>query len=116
MTNKRMKPTVEQWHKLNQLLDDVVKVGHVNKRYCDCEVCTKLSDYTRKIGLLKNERVEDGRWNRRKLETHRRHEKDAIKIIELSYQGYSKAEIAVKIGRGRDYINKLMAEFAHDYE
>lgn len=108
---KHTKPTVEQWHKVNQLLDDVVRVGHVNKRYCDCEVCTKLSDYTRKIGLLKNERVEDGRWDQRKMNTQRRHERDAIKIANLAVQGFNRAEIAMRIGRSKDYVSKLVAEF-----
>lgn len=108
---KRTKPTVEQWHKVNQLLDDVVRVGHVNKRYCDCDVCTRLSDYTRKIGLLKNERVEDGRWDQRKMNTQRRHERDAIKIANLAGQGFIRSEISKKIGVSVDYVSKRAQEF-----
>lgn len=111
---RKTKPTKEQWHEVNQLLDDVVRVGHVNKRYCDCDVCTKLSDYTRKIGLLKNERVEDGRWDQRKMNTQRRHEQDVVKIIKLAHQGYNREEIANKIKRSKDYVSKLAVEFYID--
>lgn len=27
---KRVRPTKEQWHELNRLLDDVVKIGHIS--------------------------------------------------------------------------------------
>ncbi|ARW19711.1 hypothetical protein S100892_01138 [Pediococcus pentosaceus] len=108
---KRIRPTKEQWHELNRLLDDVVKIGHTNIRFCDCESCTKLSNYSKSIGLLDKGATDDGRWDQRKLETKHRHKKDTIKIIKLAYQGYSREEIANKIKRSKDYVSKLAKEF-----
>lgn len=108
---KRVRPTKEQWHELNRLLDDVVKIGHINIRVCDCESCTKLRNYSKSIGLLDKGATDDGRWDRRKLETKHRHEKDAIKVTKLAYQGCKREEIANRIGRSRDYVSKLAVEF-----
>ncbi|MEE6729905.1 hypothetical protein PS421_09535 [Pediococcus pentosaceus] len=108
---KRVRPTKEQWHELNHLLDDVVEIGHVKERNCGCTKCTKLNNYSKSIGLLDEEAIDDGQWDIRKLETKQRHKKDAIEIIKLAYQGYSRKEIANKIKRSRDYIYKLAVEF-----
>lgn len=108
---KRIRPTKEQWHELNCLLDDVVKIGHTNERYCRCRKCTKLRNYSKSIGLLDEEVTDDGRWDKRKLETKHRHEKDAAKIIKLAYQGCKIEEIANKIKRSRSYVSKLAVEF-----
>ncbi|WP_132981289.1 hypothetical protein [Pediococcus pentosaceus] len=108
---KRIKPTKEQWHEVNRLLDDVVKIGHTNERYCRCRKCTKLRNYSKSIGLLDEEATDDGRWDKRKLETKHRHEKDAVKIMKLANQGYKIEEIANRIGRSRDYVYKLAVEF-----
>lgn len=89
----------------------MVKIGHINIRVCDCESCTKLRNYSKSIGLLDKGATDDGRWDKRKLETKHRHEKDAIKIIKLAYQGCSKEEIANKIKRSKDYVSKLAVEF-----
>ncbi|MCM6820032.1 hypothetical protein [Pediococcus pentosaceus] len=108
---KRIKPTKEQWHELNHLLDDVVEIGHVNERNCRCTKCTKLNSYSESIGLLDKQEIDDGRWDRRRLETKHRHEKDAIQVTKLAHQGYNRGEIASKIKRSRDYVNKLAVEF-----
>ena len=108
---KRVRPTEEQWHELNRLLDDVVKIGHVNERNCRCTKCTKLNNYSKSIGLLDKEETDDGRWDRRRLETKHRHEKDAIKVTKLAYQGCKREEIANRIGRSENYVNKLIVEF-----
>lgn len=108
---KRIRPTKEQWHELNRLLDDVVKIGHVNERNCRCTKCTKLNSYSESIGLLDKQEIDDGRWDRRRLETKHRHEKDAIVIIGLANQGCNRKEIANRIGRSRDYVSKLAVEF-----
>jgi len=108
---KRVRPTKEQWHELNRRLDDVVKIGHTNERNCRCEKCTKLNNYSKSIGLLDKGETDDGRWDKRKLETKHRHEKDATKIIKLAYQGCSRKEIANKIKRSESYVSKLAVEF-----
>ncbi|MBF7119452.1 hypothetical protein [Pediococcus pentosaceus] len=108
---KRVRPTKEQWHELNHLLDDVVEIGHTNERNCRCIKCTKLNNYSKSIGLLDKEATDDGRWDIRKLETKHRHEKDAIDIIKLAYQGCNRKEIANKIKRSKDYVSKLAVEF-----
>ena len=108
---KRVRPTKEQWHELNRLLDDVVKIGHTNIRVCDCESCTKLNNYSKSIGLLDKGATDDGLWDERKLATKHRHEKDAIKIIKLANQGYSRIEIADDIKRSKNYVDKLIVEF-----
>ncbi|WP_249703502.1 hypothetical protein [Pediococcus pentosaceus] len=108
---KRIRPTKEQWHEVNRLLDDVVKIGHTNERYCRCRKCTKLRNYSKSIGLLDEEATDDGRWDKRKLETKHRHEKDAVKIIKLAYQGCSRIEIAKDIKRSKNYVDKLIVEF-----
>ncbi|MDE7510857.1 hypothetical protein [Pediococcus pentosaceus] len=108
---KRVRPTKEQWHELNHLLDDVVEIGHVNERNCRCTKCTKLNSYSESIGLLDKQEIDDGRWDRRRLETKHRHEKDAIKVTKLAHQGCKREEIANRIGRSRDYVSKLAVEF-----
>lgn len=108
---KRVRPTKEQWHELNRLLDDVVKIGHINIRVCDCESCTKLRNYSKSIGLLNEEPIDNKRWAQRKLETKYRHQKDAFKIMKLANQGYSRIEIAKDIKRSENYVNKLIVEF-----
>ncbi len=108
---KRIRPTKEQWHELNRLLDDVVKIGHTNERNCRCRKCTKLNNYSKSIGLLDKGATDDGRWDERKLATKHRHEKDAIKIIKLVHQGCNRKEIANKIKRSKDYVSKLAVEF-----
>lgn len=108
---KRIRPTKEQWHEVNRLLDDVVKIGHTNERYCRCRKCTKLRNYSKSIGLLDEEATDDGRWDKRKLETKHRHEKDAVKIIKLAYQGCNRIEIAKDIKRSKNYVDKLIVEF-----
>lgn len=108
---KRVRPTKEQWHELNRLLDDVVKIGHVNERNCRCRKCTKLHNYSESIGLLDKQETDDGRWDRRRLETKHRHEKDAIEIIKLANQGCNRKEIANKIKRSKYYVSKLVVEF-----
>lgn len=105
---KRIRPTKEQWHELNRLLDDVVKIGHTNKRVCDCESCTKLRNYSKSIGLLNEEPIDNKKWDQRKLETKYRHQKDACKIMKLANQGYSRIEIAKDIKRSKNYVDKLM--------
>lgn len=89
----------------------MVKIGHTNERYCRCRKCTKLRNYSKSIGLLDEEATDDGRWDKRKLETKHRHEKDAVKIIKLAYQGYSRIEIAQDIKRSKNYVDKLIVEF-----
>ena len=111
MKEKRVKPTKEQWHELNRLLDDVVRIGHTNERNCRCRKCTKLNNYSKSNGLLDRGDTDDGRWDERKLETKHRHEKDAIKVTKLAYQGCKREEIANRIGRSRDYVSKLAVEF-----
>lgn len=108
---KRVRPTKEQWHELNRLLDDVVKIGHTNERNCRCIKCTKLNNYSKSIGLLDREATDNERWDKRKLETKHRHKKDAIEIIKLAYQGCSRKEIANKIKRSETYVSKLAVEF-----
>ncbi|WP_338843021.1 hypothetical protein WEU39_06515 [Pediococcus pentosaceus] len=108
---KRVRPTKEQWHELNRLLDDVVEIGHTNERNCRCRKCTKLNNYSKSIGLLDKGATDDGLWDERKLATKHRHEKDAIKIIKLAYQGYSRIEIAKDIKRSKNYVDKLIVEF-----
>lgn len=89
----------------------MVEIGHVNERNCRCTKCTKLNSYSESIGLLDKGVTDDGRWDKRKLETKHRHEKDAIDIIQLAYQGCKREEIANRIGRSRDYVSKLAVEF-----
>ncbi|MCM6810542.1 hypothetical protein NE287_07135 [Pediococcus pentosaceus] len=89
----------------------MVEIGHVNERNCRCIKCTKLNSYSESIGLLDKQEIDDGRWDKRKFETKHRHEKDAIEIIKLAYQGCNRGEIASKIKRSRDYVNKLAVEF-----
>ncbi len=108
---KRIRPTKEQWHELDHLLDDVVEIGHVNERNCRCRKCTKLNNYSKSIGLLDKGVTDDGRWDKRKLETKHRHEKDAIKVTKLAYQGCKREEIANRIGRSESYVGKLAVEF-----
>ncbi|MGY4790568.1 hypothetical protein ACXDFG_07550 [Pediococcus pentosaceus] len=108
---KRVRPTKEQWHELNRLLDDVVKIGHTNERNCRCRKCTKLNNYSKSIGLLDKGATDAGRWDERKLATKHRHEKDAIKVTKLAYQGCNRKEIASKIKRSKDYVSKLAVEF-----
>lgn len=108
---KRIRPTHEQWHELNRLLDDVVKIGHTNIRVCDCERCKKLRNYSKYIGLLTEEPIDNKQWDQRKLETKYRHQKDAFKIMKLANQGYSRSEIAKDIQHSENYVNKLIVEF-----
>lgn len=108
---KRIRPTKEQWHELNRLLDDVVKIGHTNIRVCDCERCKKLRNYSKYIGLLTEEPIDNKQWDKRKLEAKYRHRKDAFKIMKLANQGYSRIEIAKDIKRSENYVNKLIVEF-----
>lgn len=89
----------------------MVKIGHINIRVCDCESCTKLRNYSKSIGLLDKGTTDAGGWDERKLETKHRHEKDAIKIIKLANQGYSRIEIADDIKRSKNYVDKLIVEF-----
>ncbi|WP_057801893.1 hypothetical protein [Pediococcus stilesii] len=60
---------------------------------------------------MKNERIEDGRWDHRKMNTQRRHERDAIKIANLAGQGFIRSEISKKIGVSVDYVSKRAQEF-----
>lgn len=108
---KRIKPTKEQWHELNCLLDDVVKIGHTNERNCRCRKCTKSNNYSKSIGLLTEEPIDNKKWDQRKLETKHRHQKDAFKIMKLANQGYSRIEIAKDIKRSKNYVDKLIVEF-----
>ncbi|QQT98029.1 hypothetical protein I6I91_02670 [Pediococcus pentosaceus] len=89
----------------------MVEISHTNERNCRCIKCTKLNNYSKSIGLLDKEETDDGRWDKRKLETKHRHEKDAVKIIKLAYQGYSREEIANRIKCSKDYVSKLAVEF-----
>lgn len=108
---KRIKPTKEQWYKLNRLLDDVVEIGHANEINCRCVKCTKLRNYSESIDLSDKQETDDGRWDRRRLEMKHRHEKDAIEIIKLADQGFNRKEIANKIKRSKFYVRKLVVEF-----
>jgi hypothetical protein len=89
----------------------VVKVGHVNKRYCDCDTCTRLSEYSESIGLLVHKYEKSEKWDARKASTQFRHQQDGIKIASLAVQGFNRAEIAMRIGQSKDYVSKLVTEF-----
>lgn len=113
MKNKRIRPTKEQWHELNRLLDDVVKIGHENEIDCDCKVCMKLMNFSKKQGLRERGiHIKNSEWFvARNKEKEIRHKKDSVKIAVLASQGLTSKQIAKKINRSPSYIYEVIDEY-----
>lgn len=110
---KRIKPTKEQAQEFNRRLDAVVKAGHTNKLYCDCELCQALAEQAELMGYRTDSTIKrpSDKWNRRKQTYERIHQIDAVKMANLVGQGLTYAEICEKMHRSKSYISKLAKEF-----
>ena len=107
------KVTKEQTQELNRRLDAVVKAGHTNKLYCDCEVCQALAEQAELMGYRTYSTIKrpSEKWNRRKQTYDRIHQIDAIKMANLAGQGLTSVEIGEKMKRSKGYVIKLAKEF-----
>ena len=113
MNKKRIKPTKEQAKELNRRLDAVVKVGHTNRLYCDCEVCQALAEQAELMGYRTDSTIKQhsDKWNRRKQTYDRIHQMDAVKMANLAGQGLTSVEIGEKMKRSKGYVIKIAKEF-----
>lgn len=110
---KRIKPTKEQAQEFNRRLDAVVKAGHTNNLYCDCELRQALAEQAELMGYRTDSTIKrpSEKWDRRKREYERRRQIDLVKVANLAGQGLTSAEIGEKMGRSKGYISKLAKEF-----
>lgn len=109
----KVKPTKEQVQELNRRLDAVVKAGHINNLYCDCELCQALAEQAELMGYRTDSTIKrpSEKWDRRKQVYERKRQIDAVKVANLAGQGLTSAEIGEKVHRSKSYINKLAREF-----
>lgn len=110
---KRIKPTREQAQEFNRRLDAVVKAGHTNDLYCDCELCRALAEQAELMGYRTDSAIKQpsDKWDRRRREAKRKRQIDLVKVANLAGQGLTSAEISEKMHRSKSYINKLAREF-----
>ncbi|UQB01191.1 hypothetical protein [Pediococcus pentosaceus] len=110
---KRIKPTKEQAQEFNRRLDAVIKAGHINNLYCDCDVCQALAEQAELMGYRTYSTIKrpSDKWDKRRRVYEKRHQIDAIKMANLAGQGLTSAEICEKMCRSKGYISKLAKEF-----
>ena len=113
MKKKRARPTKEQVEELNRRLDAVVKAGHTNKLYCECEVCQALAEQAELMGYRTYSTIKQPseKWNRRKQLYDRKRQMDAVKMANLAGQGLTSVEIGEKMCRSKGYISRVSKEF-----
>lgn len=104
-----MKRKPEQIHKLTQLLDDVVKVGHTNERNCTCRKCQALQKYSIKLGFQEN--YYDPFAKQRVTRTVQRHQRDAKILSKMIAKGKSIEEMMDRINHSRSYVHTVIREF-----
>ncbi|MEE6729827.1 hypothetical protein PS421_09090 [Pediococcus pentosaceus] len=110
---KRIKPTKEQTQELNRRLDAVMKVGHTNNLYCDCELCQALAEQAELMGYRTYSTIKrpSEKWDRRKQEYERGRQIDLVKVANLAGQGLTSTEIGEKMHRSKGYISRIAKEF-----
>lgn len=104
-----MKRKPEQIHKLNQLLDDVVKVGHEDVRDCTCRKCKALQKYAIKLGF--QEDYYDPFAQHRAMVTVQRHKRDTNILSKMIAKGKSIEEMMDRINHSRSYVHTIIREF-----
>lgn len=109
----RIRPTKEQAQEFNRRLDAVIKAGHTNKLYCDCELCQALAEQSKLMGYRESSTIKQpsNKWERRMQTYEKKRQIDAVKMANLAGQGLTSAEIGEKMHRSKSYINKLAKEF-----
>ncbi|MBF7122826.1 hypothetical protein, partial [Pediococcus pentosaceus] len=85
----KVEKTKEQAQELNRRLDAVVKAGHINDLYCDCEVCRALAEQAELMGYRTDSIIKQpsDKWERRRREAKRKRQIDVVKVANLAGQG-----------------------------
>jgi hypothetical protein len=104
-----MKRKPEQIHKLNQLLDEVVKIGHEDVRDCTCRKCQALQKYSIRLGFQEN--YYDPFAKQRVTRTVQRHKRDANILSKMIAKGKSIEEMMDRINHSRSYVHTIIREF-----